>query len=579
MRTGLRTLVAFSSLCAAHAQSQSPGPLATAPQPAPEMTTESAAPTFSTRVNLVMVPVVVRDSQGRAIGSLREEDFQLADKGKPQLITRFSVERAGAVPPAAGTADLGAGVKTAETGGATVAERFVVYLFDDVHLNTADLLQMRAATERHLADVQEPNRRVAIFSTSGRITLDFTDDLDKVRETLRRLQPLADPSARDDCPPVDYYLADKIRNKNDSQAQNAMVQEAMACLNLDPSQPSSVQIAQSAVDAAVSRMLGVGPHESRLALIVLKDVVRRLSAAPGSRMILLLSPGFFLTTDLRPDETDVMDRAIRANVTISALDARGLYTIVPGGDASQRGLSTPAAMTVLTSVEHERALADEDVMAELADGTGGTFFHNSNALQEGLKQLAAQPEYLYVLGFSPQNLKFDGSFHALKVTVKNSKMYQVQARRGYYAPNHAADPEQEARQEIQEAFFSREEIQEIPVDLHTQFFKSTDVNARLTVLAKIDVRQIQFRKVEDRNHDRLVVVAGVFDRNGNFVAAVEQTVDMRLRDATLAKAQTSGITLRSNLDVTPGTYAIRVVVRDAEGRQMAARNGVVEIPY
>jgi VWFA-related protein len=578
MRTGLQMLLGSCVLFAAQVQAQTPEQPAGPPTPAPEMTTQSAAPTFSTRVNLVMVPVVVRDSKGRAVGSLKEEDFQLFDKGKPQLITRFSIERAG-VAPAGSAPEASLGVTPADGRGAAAPDRFLAYFFDDVHLNAADLIQMRAATERHLAEIKEPNRRVAIFSSSGRVTLDFTDDLDKVHETLLRLQPLADSSERDECPPVGYYLADKIRNKNDTQAQNAMVLEAIACLHLDPTDQNSVQIAQSAVNAAVSRMLSVGPHESRLALIVLKDVVRRLSAAPGSRMILLLSPGFFLTTDLRPDETELMDRAIRANVTINSLDARGLYTIIPGGDASQRGVSTAAATAVLTSVEHERATAEADVMAELADATGGTFFHNDNGLQQGLKQLAAQPEFVYVLGFSPQNLKFDGSFHAVKVAVRNSKIYQLQARRGYYAPNHAADPELEAKQEVQEAFFSREEIQEIPVDLHTQFFKSTDVNARLTVLAKVDVRQIQFRKVEDRNNNRLTVIAGVFDRNGNFVTGVQQNVDMRLRDATLAKAQSAGITLRSNLDLTPGTYAIRVVVRDAEGRQMAARNGVVEIPY
>src|SRR5579863_8141635 len=51
--------------------------------------------TFSTRVNLVVVPVVVRDRKGRAIGTLTKEDFQLFDKGKLQTITRFSVEKAG----------------------------------------------------------------------------------------------------------------------------------------------------------------------------------------------------------------------------------------------------------------------------------------------------------------------------------------------------------------------------------------------------------------------------------------------------------------------------------------------------
>src|SRR5580704_5840190 len=73
----------------------------TAPRNAPEMTTHDAPATFSTKVNLVMVPVVVRDAKGKAIGTLQKEDFQLFDKGKPQVISKFSLEKAGeAVIPA-----------------------------------------------------------------------------------------------------------------------------------------------------------------------------------------------------------------------------------------------------------------------------------------------------------------------------------------------------------------------------------------------------------------------------------------------------------------------------------------------
>jgi hypothetical protein len=64
-------------------------------QNVPEMSSHDAPATFSTKVNLVMVPVVVRDAKGKAIGTLEKEDFQLFDKGKPQVITRFAVEKAG----------------------------------------------------------------------------------------------------------------------------------------------------------------------------------------------------------------------------------------------------------------------------------------------------------------------------------------------------------------------------------------------------------------------------------------------------------------------------------------------------
>ena len=69
---------------------------------------------------------------------------------------------------------------------------------------------------------------------------------------------------------------------------------------------------------------------------------------------------------------------------------------------------------------------------ELADGTGGTFFHNSNDLEGGFKKLTEAPEYLYLLEFSPKDVKQDGSYHALKVKV-NQDGLKLQARRGYFA--------------------------------------------------------------------------------------------------------------------------------------------------
>jgi hypothetical protein len=154
----------------------------------------------------------------------------------------------------------------------------------------------------------------------------------------------------------------------------------------------------------------------------------------------------------------------------------------------------------------------------------------------------------------------------------------LQARRGYYAPKHLPNPEEDAKREIEEALFSRDELQDIPVELHMQFFKSSDVAAKIAVLARVNVKNLRFRKADGRNNDNVTVLSGVFDRNGNYITGMQKIVELRLLDPTLEKVMNSGITVRSNFDVAPGSYVIRLVVRDSEGQNMAARNGVVEIP-
>src|ERR1043165_7328007 len=71
-----------------------PPAAAPAAKPQTEMSQKDEPALFKARVNLVQVPVVVRDRQGKAIPNLKKEDFQLLDKGKPQYIARFSMETA-----------------------------------------------------------------------------------------------------------------------------------------------------------------------------------------------------------------------------------------------------------------------------------------------------------------------------------------------------------------------------------------------------------------------------------------------------------------------------------------------------
>jgi len=169
-------------------------------------------------------------------------------------------------------------------------------------------------------------------------------------------------------------------------------------------------------------------RETRVSLSVLKDLVRRMSIMPGQRIIILISPGF-LTFQESEEKSDIFDRAIRANVLINSLDARGLW-VDPMLDASRSGSGNPAKQ----QYARDAASAQADVLAEMAYGTGGTFIQNNNDLDGGMRELAAAPEMYYVLGFSPQNMRLDGSFHALKVSLKPPAGMNPQSRKGYYAP-------------------------------------------------------------------------------------------------------------------------------------------------
>lgn len=549
-----------------------------------ELKTRDSPNALKVRVNLVLVRVVVRDDKGRPVGTLHEEDFQLFDNKKPQIISHFALET-----PAAELAKLVKPDKAAaeENGSPDTGppldtpQRFVAYLFDDVHLGFDDLARARNAADHQITTAFQPGDRAGVFTSSGQTVLDFTDDRAKLHEMLKRLQPHpVGTSGMQECPDISYYEADLMENKHDSQAIETATYDALACAFQNDTRMLSA--AQQLADSAAIRMLDIGDAQTQYSLRFLEEMVRRISILPGQRSLILISPGF-LFPGREYQVSEILDRAVRANVVVNAVDARGLYTIDPGGDISQPGPPVSflgaAAGGRKSSYLIGQANSQQDVMAELADGTGGTFFHNNNDLDDGFRRVAAAPEVFYVLGFSPQNLKFDGRYHALKVTLAKRLKFSVQARKGYVAPKHMADPAEQAKQEIQEAVFSQDEVHDLPVELHTQFFKPSETQAKLTVLTHVDLSQIRFRKEEGRNRNNLTVVAALFDRNGNLITGTQKVVEMRLLDSTLERMGRRGITVRTSFDVKPGAYLVRLVVRDSEAELLTAENGAVQIPY
>lgn len=561
------------------------GPEQTAPSQKPaanenaEVSSRDTPATFKVRVNLVLVRVVVRDELGNVVGNLRKEDFQLFDSGKAQVISAFNVETPQshvALPVTqASEGEPEASGEAAAKIAAGLPQRFVSILFDDEHLAMEDAVFVRSAATR-LYGALAASDRVGVYTTSGQVRQEFTDNRELINKALLEIIPRASIGSEHDCPEIGYYQADLIEVRRDTQALAAATEDALQCAF--QGNATMMPQAQSLAESAAANALAAGDSHTELTYRRFEDAIRRLASMPGQRVMIFVSPGFiFSTFTLGP--TDLIDRATRANIVINALDARGLYTPDALGDIADPPHDSVRTRGIKASYRIESQNMQSQVLAELADGTGGTYFHDRNDVDEGFRQAGAAPAISYLLAFSPQNLKLDGRFHILKVTLAGKQKYKVQARRGYYAPRTAADPVETAKQEIEEALFSQDEMRDLPVELHTQFFKKDDTEARLAVVTHLDLKGIRFRKAEGRNRDDLTVATAIFDENGKYVTGGEKIVEMRLLDTTVDRLDRSGLTVKSSFDVKPGTYLVRQVVRDSEGAQMAAKNGAVVIPY
>lgn len=531
-----------------------------------EIASHDSPATFKVRVNLVFVRLVVRDSSGKVISNLKKEDFQLADNRKLQIISTFAAETPGSH---VATVKMDKDSGPAPTEGTPVKptelpQRFITLFFDDLHLNTQDALLSRQAATKLLAATKTGDR-LSIYTSSGQVQQDFTSERDKLEETLQRIlpRPLSGRSSSD-CPPMTYYQAYRIIEVNDPTALQVASMDAAACMGTSQ---GAAQMAQM----AAQREYSAGDSETQFSFRHLDGLIARMRSLPGQRIIIMMSPGFFVTPSLH-ESGDIIDRATRANIVINSIDARGLY-VSSVFDVSN-GSMNPLRVQFVTTEESVQS----DVLAELADGTGGTFFHNRNDIDQGLLQAAQEPEVSYVLGFTPQNLKLDGKYHHLKVTLTGKQKWNLQARRGYFAPRGNTDAETLAREEIRQAVYSQEELQDLPLDCQTQFFKNAG-GVRLAVVAHVTTKGLKFMRDGDRSKNNLTVATAIFDENGNLVTGLEKIIEMRLRDATLERLNRSGVSVKSTFDVQPGTFLVRVVVRDSEGAQMAAVNRGVVIPY
>lgn len=490
--------------------------------------------TLAAQANLVELAVTVRDPKDQAIAGLRQEDFELFDRGERQAITVF---------------DAHTSAQSASSDAP--APRTIALFFDDTHGAAAYLQNARNAAARFLDSSLQPADLVGIFTTSGAEIVDFTADRAALADSLARLHLHSPGGARpvSVCPSLSEFEAFAITRNFDANVKAAAVLRAIACNCPPPTDPGYEDCAARqplAVQNTAEMLWSQFRVSANTSLEVLGLIVRHLARAPGagSRVLLLLSPGMFLD---RVDQqaSAIIDTALRGRIAIHAINAGGLR------DAHDAGA---------------RQLLLEELMSNLATATGGRLFHDNNDIVAGIRAATAPPENSYLLGFSPSRPP-DDAYHPLKVRLTAPGNRHVETRPGYFA---AAIRKESIQQRLDRIAASEERIAELPATLHAVRGVEQAGRFPIHIEIQVDARALQFLAQQGRSLQQLTFVTVLQDAAGAYVTGRQAVMDLALTPARLAQLKRDGIKATLVLYAPQGRYRLREVVREAARNHISA---------
>src|SRR5579864_3603029 len=488
------------------------------------------SPAIRVERNEVQVGVVVRDSKGQIVSGLKPEDFALYDSGKKQTVSQFSIEtrtlRAAVTQPktaAPATADL--------TPQQPEKPRYVALYFDDLNTKFGDIRHVQLAAENFIHTGVSPNDKIALFTASGSQAVDFTPDPSEVLDAIGKLKFRGRAIESVGCPRITAYDAYEIANQLDPATYQVILQDAIKCncidqTNLDIASCGSQQVQMIRVES--KEMWDSILAMSKDTLNNVQAVVNYLAKRPGERVLVLASSGF-MTGTLETDVDSLVNSALRADVVINALDAKGLYTEFPNqGQMDGQTVDTSTSVAVHEAQSFGPAMTSATAaMADFAVGTGGRFFHNRNDIGAGYYSLAAAPETEYLLGFAPENEKLNDAFHKLKVEVNGPGKFSIEARPGYFATKKESTdtsvPTPEER--IDAEMRASDEKSDIPATVSDSLATAKSGAREITVKTLVDIQKLPFQLQQDRHVEQLTFVDALYDSQGKLVTGKVAEMD------------------------------------------------------
>jgi VWFA-related protein len=567
------------------------------PQPSPQEPEDVVRISTS----LVQTDVVVTDKNDQIIPDLTLNDFKITENGKRQELKFVQFVNSEAAPHLEGNVTVAGQTidpEVARNLSAKDLRRVFAFVVDDLTIPFEDVATVRQMLTDFVDNRMREGDLVAIVRVVGGAGMlqQFTTDKRILRRAIDRISPqLHNFSAFNNLPPAEALNRQRLQAAED-EGVTSFPAEAISNAN------SNLDASEEGITRGFRALT---------TLSVAGDVTNNMKVLPGRKSLVLISGGLPLS-ESNLNQVSVggapvpimetraylgnvtyllrllVDRAGRAGVVINTMDIRGLKAsrgvsrfTDPGNEATSHfgsgssvGQGRLPNMGTFDNLGLDTLTGHQGLQA-LADSTGGVSVVNSSNFREGIDKILARSSY-YILAYTPSE-PFDNKYHKLEIKVSRpgAKTY---AREGYFATPDSARGPQTREDAIVKATMSPLAKRDVDIAGRLQYRFLPENLAEVDIGLLINANNLGFKQGPDNKYQSTFDVVGfVINSMGKSMGGFSQTVTANLSPEDHERALAMGLSYTAHAQLPPGSYQLRVVVRESETGRLGSMSQYLEV--
>jgi hypothetical protein len=316
-------------------------------------------------------------------------------------------------------------------------------------------------------------------------------------------------------------------------------------------------------------------------LEAMQQVAQALGGLPGRKSLIWASGGFPFTVsgsmEIAPAGRDTLADVMplyertwqllnNAEIALYPVDVKGLRVAVlpsPSQSGGTGGSSHKLGSNNAVSHANLRQIDTQSTFQTFAAMTGGRAYYNSNDLVKGFRAAVDDSSQYYMIGYYLNQSKTKAEWR--KLTVKlNHEHGEVRARSGFFVTNATVDPEVSRTSDISTALQSPLDFTSLSLLAQWNETKPGIEPGKKHVTYSMHLSpSAAVINETDNNHLLLDFVALAISPDGKPEGPpVGQKLDLHLTADKATMIRQRGVLYNGGMDLAPGEYTVRFVVRD-----------------